>query len=821
MKYQSTTVFGPTPSQHRTQRTMPTEDALPEWGDLHEVDGAQNDAGIASSEEPLDFDIGPSNSEDVPAAPGRARLLSERGWLDSAHMESPCCLRCGKHVARSRYHCSCCFCVVCGECSVYRLPGLRELRVCAMCYKDNMQRCNEHLHKGIRTETVVFTDDSDSRQSIARESWEVVEMDASAAQQETAILEIAVRPAPYSVHSAVLLVKPAARLFAAWKENFFMLDSNCSLASFSNFVSDPSHGTHATNQLPNFYVDLTACRELKVEKESGPLALFGTRVVRLMLSTPSTKILLGSTDEEEASVWKEALSLAGRLCYGCGLPCFGAQGTDPCDEKCVVVSDLPRLALFFHRDCFRCSRKGCDVDLSDDPTVAMLGRSAYCVTSGACRATRVLFNSDATANGGVGASVRLKWNLVNVGDTKEIFGQWCCNRAVAEAERMAKRRKAESKIYEAEENTPRSRVLSTLSFRGEQAELTSDILWRCASTTVVDMVRCFEDADPTSTERWQDCTDVAGTPFRVTEYHYLNFDYLRNLSCISRSSYAESFAHRGKPENLGGGRSSSLVLTTPDKRFIIKTIPAAEQTLLPLILNGYTQHLQNHPDSLISRICGMYSLKYTAGPFKGQKVAFITMYNVLHNPLDLPMHHIYDLKGSTVGRSTLQWQDGHSKEDSEQKTLKDMDLRRQLRVGSLRKALLTQLTADVRYLARLGIMDYSLVVGIHDCDSTSEAQCSAYFGRGDEPPRSARSEPLGRLHMLFGHSEPGDGSSAARAVYVFGVIDVLQEWNRSKETEAFVKSVVLGSDPIGISAVKPNAYARRFIATLTARCQEH
>lgn len=698
-----------------------------------------------------------------------------------------------------------------------------------MCYKANMHRCDDRLHEGICTSTVVFTDDADaasnaclspnSRTKLEREnSWEVVEMDASVAQQETAILQIAVRPAPYSVHSAVLLTKPPNRLFAAWKEHFFMLDSSCNLARFTKFVSDPHHGTHATNARPNLYVDMKGCVELSVEKETGPLALFGARVHRLLLSTASTKILLGSTDEETAYVWKEALSLAGRLCYGCGTPCFGAGESAGSETECIVVSDLPRVALLFHRACFRCSRGGCDVDLEVDPAVTLMQRSVFCVTSGACKATRVLFSSDTSPD--APRNIRLNWARASATDVNDIYTEWSRNRAVAEAERVAQRREAESKLRA--DSPPRARVMSTLTFMGEQSEISQALLWKAASTTVLEMVRNFEDEDPTASERQRDCKDDRGSTFRATESQYLTFDYLRNLACINRSSYAHSFEPHGTPELLGGGRSSSFLLTTPDKRFIVKTIPVAEQALLLLILKGYTQHIQRHPTSLLSRFCGLYSIKYTSGPFKGQKIAFITMYNVLQNPLSLPMHNVYDLKGSTVGRSALQWQDKQDDHVAETKTLKDLDLRRQLRVGALRKELLDQLTADARYLARLGIMDYSLVVGIHDCDDRTEALCSAHFGLGDEPPQSAGFEPHGRLHMLYGHSEPSKAAAASssRAVYVFGVVDILQEWNRSKETEAFVKSVVLGNDPIGISAVKPNAYARRFIATLTARCQE-
>lgn len=56
-------------------------------------------AADAPADADADLDLGPalapSDAATPPpvAAPGRSRLLSQHGWLGSAHMESPCCLR--------------------------------------------------------------------------------------------------------------------------------------------------------------------------------------------------------------------------------------------------------------------------------------------------------------------------------------------------------------------------------------------------------------------------------------------------------------------------------------------------------------------------------------------------------------------------------------------------------------------------------------------------------------------------------------------------------------------------------------------------------
>ena len=49
-----------------------------------------------------------------------------------------------------------------------------------------------------------------------------------------------------------------------------------------------------------------------------------------------------------------------------------------------------------------------------------------------------------------------------------------------------------------------------------------------------------------------------------------------------------------------------------------------------------------------------------------------------------------------------------------------------------------------------------------------------------------------------------------RRVYHIAIIDYLQEWNMSKKTERFIKTVLLGKDGPTLSAIEPETYAKRF-----------
>jgi hypothetical protein len=77
--------------------------------------------------------------------------------------------------------------------------------------------------------------------------------------------------------------------------------------------------------------------------------------------------------------------------------------------------------------------------------------------------------------------------------------------------------------------------------------------------------------------------------------------------------------------------------------YIVKTICQAEAELMVKILPKYVRHYEQHPDSFINRILGLYKV--------GEYEPFIVMESLL--PLHtskLPVHLVYDLKGSWHGR---------------------------------------------------------------------------------------------------------------------------------------------------------------------------
>lgn len=156
------------------------------------------------------------------------------------------------------------------------------------------------------------------------------------------------------------------------------------------------------------------------------------------------------------------------------------------------------------------------------------------------------------------------------------------------------------------------------------------------------------------------------------------------------------------------GKSGSFFYFSRDYKYIIKTIHHSEHKFMRKILKQYYNHVQENPNTLLSQFYGLHRVKM---PY-GKKIHFVVMNNLF--PPHRDIHATFDLKGSTVGRDYRE----EELAKNPRATLKDLNwLRRHrhLELGLEKKRLfLQQLQRDVLLLQKLQIMDYSLLVGIHD-----------------------------------------------------------------------------------------------------------
>lgn len=162
------------------------------------------------------------------------------------------------------------------------------------------------------------------------------------------------------------------------------------------------------------------------------------------------------------------------------------------------------------------------------------------------------------------------------------------------------------------------------------------------------------------------------------------------------------------------GKSGSFFYFSRDYKYIIKTIHHAEHKFLRRILKDYYDHVRENPNTLLSQFYGLHRVKI---PY-GRKIHFVVMNNLF--PPHRDIHRTFDLKGSTIGRDFRE----EELERNPRATLKDLNwLRRNLHLEfgpAKRKAFLDQMERDVALMRRLKIMDYSMLIGIHDLERGNE-----------------------------------------------------------------------------------------------------
>jgi 1-phosphatidylinositol-4-phosphate 5-kinase len=241
------------------------------------------------------------------------------------------------------------------------------------------------------------------------------------------------------------------------------------------------------------------------------------------------------------------------------------------------------------------------------------------------------------------------------------------------------------------------------------------------SRTNAKMDRDLTDADFDAKHKFSfDITGNELTPsakydFKFKDYSPWVFRHLRAIFGLDPADYLVSLTSKYILSELGSpGKSGSFFYFSRDYKYIIKTIHHAEHKLLRRILRDYYNHVVNNPNTLISQFYGLHRVKI---PY-GRKIHFVVMNNLF--PPHRDIHQMFDLKGSTIGRDFKE----EDLVNNPRATLKDLNwLRRNYHLefdARVRQIFLDQMKKDVALLQRLHIMDYSLLVGMHDIGKGNE-----------------------------------------------------------------------------------------------------
>ncbi|EPS60405.1 hypothetical protein M569_14398 [Genlisea aurea] len=306
------------------------------------------------------------------------------------------------------------------------------------------------------------------------------------------------------------------------------------------------------------------------------------------------------------------------------------------------------------------------------------------------------------------------------------------------------------------------------------------------------------------------------TDFRWKDYCPVVFRTLRKLFKVDPADYMISICGNDALRELcSPGKSGSFFYLTNDDKYMIKTMKKSETKVLIRMLSAYYNHVRAFENTLVTKFFGLHCVKL-AGPAQ-KKVRFVIMGN-LFCTAEYVIHRRFDLKGSSLGRLT----DKPESEIQATTTLKDLDLNFIFRLHKFWfQKFSSQVDRDSEFLEQERIMDYSLLIGIHfrDVSPTGEplsashsGNCRRQMDQATESNRRLGSNVPARAELTV-RSNAGElvGEPTGEhydVVLVFGIIDILQDYDISKKLEHAYKSFQY--DPTSISAVDPRQYSKRF-----------
>ncbi|CAF3353384.1 unnamed protein product [Rotaria socialis] len=195
--------------------------------------------------------------------------------------------------------------------------------------------------------------------------------------------------------------------------------------------------------------------------------------------------------------------------------------------------------------------------------------------------------------------------------------------------------------------------------------------------------------------------------FCLKTYAQTAFRFFRNTFGVDPSSFMLSLCAKDLHELPNPGASGSIFYITDDDAYIIKTVSKKEARFLLSLLPGYYMNLTQNPFTLLPKFFGLFCYQSA-----NKNIRFVIMNNLV--PTHVKLYEKYDLKGSIYKRKA-------SEEEHKRKlpTLKDTDFKSLHPNGLILEPffydqLMQTIEDDVRVLGSFDIMDYSLLLAVHN-----------------------------------------------------------------------------------------------------------
>ncbi|CAF4080501.1 unnamed protein product [Rotaria sp. Silwood2] len=195
--------------------------------------------------------------------------------------------------------------------------------------------------------------------------------------------------------------------------------------------------------------------------------------------------------------------------------------------------------------------------------------------------------------------------------------------------------------------------------------------------------------------------------FRLKTYAQTAFRFFRNAFGVDPLSFMSSLCAKDLRELPNPGASGSIFYLTADDTYIIKTVSKKEARFLLSLLPGYYMNLTQNPFTLLPKFFGLYCYQSA-----NKNIRFVIMNNLI--PTNVKLHEKYDLKGSIYKRKASE-----EERKRDLPTLKDNDFKSLHPHGLILEPffydqLMQTIEDDVRVLGSFDIMDYSLLLAVHN-----------------------------------------------------------------------------------------------------------
>mmetsp|Transcript_34952 Transcript_34952/g.91470 ORF Transcript_34952/g.91470 Transcript_34952/m.91470 type:complete len:809 (+) Transcript_34952:21-2447(+) len=182
------------------------------------------------------------------------------------------------------------------------------------------------------------------------------------------------------------------------------------------------------------------------------------------------------------------------------------------------------------------------------------------------------------------------------------------------------------------------------------------------------------------------------------------FACIRKLYGVDEVSFLKSIVTSVPYEKFdSNSKSGEFFSFTPDSKYLVKTISEQEARILLKMLPDYVAHLAHTKRSMLVRFFGLFKMV-----FRGRNIHLIIMPSVFDTSVSI--HETFDLKGSTLNRGVKSQAESVKKDNDWVKLGRRMALPK-----DAASEFLAVHVADVNFLARWNVMDYSCLIGIHTC----------------------------------------------------------------------------------------------------------